>query len=108
MPGLVDVIHLHKSEFAQALGCLVHIRHAAAAQCYGVLVHILALSHALGYGFGIGHHPSQLFAFAPTIEHLGAQNLVGRVLLPVFYVALISRREYQHLTVVGYLAEVVI
>ena len=74
----------------------------------GGFVDHLAGAYFLGKRFGKGDNAVQMLVGVPLAEHLGAQYLVGRVNLAILNVALVARREDEHLAVVENLAQVVI
>ena len=105
---LIDVVGRRETQFAQACRQFAQVGRAAGAQLHGAGLHILAAPHTLGQRLGIGHHPPHRRVVEPAVEHLGAQDFVGGIHLSVLDVALVARREDQHLLVACQLAQVVV
>ena len=108
MPRLIDIVDLREAQLAQATRGLDLVDGLTHGQLDGGLLDGLPRGHTLGQCLGITHHPAQHRAGIPLVEHLGAQDAVGRVHLAILDVALISAGEDECLTLVGELHQVVI
>ena len=77
-------------------------------QLQGLLVQLAAGHHLLGQRVGIGHHAEGAVGLLQAAQHLGAQYLVGGILLPVLDGTPEGRGEEQHLAVAQHLHQVVV
>ena len=77
-------------------------------QFQGLVGQLGTRHHLLCQRIGISHHAKGLICFLQTAQHLGAQYLIGSVLLSVFDGTAEGRREEQHIGITQHLYEVVI
>ena len=105
---LIHIVGCREAQFSQTRCHLGQVGGTTRTQLHGARLHILAAAHTLGQRLGIGHHPAHHGVVKPAVQHLGAQNLIRRIHLAVFDVALVARRKNQHMLVASQLTQVVV
>ncbi len=105
LAGLVYVVSLFEAVFFEPLLGLMHARTGVFAESDGVLLYVFARGNALCNRVGICDNEAHISG-RDTCEGLGAQYLVGRVDLSVFYVAFESRGQNSHVFLAENTAEV--
>ena len=106
MPRLVNIVGLYKAEFAQGADYIVAHHVFIDSQPQGRFLDTSAALHLLGKRLGIGNHNAGAIVLGPVVEHLGAEDSRRGIHLPVFYVALVTRGENEHIAFSKDLAEV--
>ena len=108
LAGFVDIIHALEAVAVQHLGDEGHVHPLVGVQLQGLVGQFGARHHLLGQGVGIGDDAEGRVGPLQAAQHLGAQYLVGGILLPVLDGAAERRGEEQHFRIAQHLHQVVI
>ena len=116
LPRLVDIIHVLETIAAQHVDHKLHVDPLAHVQLQRLLVQLLPRDDLLHQRVGIGDHAEAAQrrprpvgrGLAQAAQHLGAEYLVGGILLPVLDGAAERRGKEQHLLLAQHLRQVVV
>ena len=108
LPRLIHIVHAFEAQARQPPCHLHQVCPAALLQRQRPFGQLTAGDHFLGQGLRVGHDAHGRSPVAQTAQGLGAEYLVGRILLPVLDGTAVGRREEEDIVVATDLRQVVI